>query len=112
MMRCVISTPLAASKLRRLPPYSPFHQGTAIMATTNTKSRLSNDDADKKSPNYRAQQTPSGESPLSADQGECHPVKPPGPPSSAAEDHEAANQKCEVNAPQTASKDQREKATG
>lgn len=82
------------------------------MATTNTKRPRPNDDADKKSPNYRSQQTPNGENVPTADKGICHPVNPPGTPSSAAESHDAANQKCEVNGPQTASKDQREKTTG
>lgn len=71
-----------------------------------------NDDADKKSPNYRAQQSPRGQQPMSAEQGSCHAVEPDGPPASAAENHDAANQECDVNAPKTASKDNREKATG
>lgn len=71
-----------------------------------------NKDADKKSPNYRAQQSPRGAQPLSAVDGDCQPVRPEGPPASAAENHDEANQKCGVGQPQTASKDQREKATG
>ncbi len=75
-----------------------------------------NEDADKKSPNYKAQQSPRSGKPASADDGNCHPAKPAGPPASAAENHEAAKQKCDVGtpktAPKTASKDHREKATG
>lgn len=86
------------------------------MATSNQKAtRLTprpNEDADKKSPNYRAQISPPGEQAASAADGICHTTKPAGPPASAAENHDAANQKCAVNPPQTASKDEREKATG
>jgi hypothetical protein len=88
----------------------------SIMAATDEKTGKQpprpNDDADKKSPNYRSQQSPRSGQPVSADDGDCHTAKPSGPPASAAENHEAANQKCDVGAPKTASKDQREKATG
>jgi hypothetical protein len=63
--------------------------------------------AEKQSPNYRSKQVPRAE-----EARECHPVNPPGTPSSAAENHEDANQKCNTAAPQTASKDEREKAVG
>ena len=63
--------------------------------------------AEKKSPNYRSKQVPRADGAR-----ECHPVNPPGPPSSAAENHQDANQKCNTEVPQTASKDEREKAVG
>jgi hypothetical protein len=88
----------------------------SIMSTSNeTNARRPsrpNEDADKKSPNYKAQQSPRSGQPASADDGDCHTAKPAGPPASAAENHEEANQKCNVDAPKTASKDHREKATG
>ncbi len=65
--------------------------------------------AEKQSPNYRAKNRPHAEQERTVD---CHPVKPPAAPSSAAENHDAANQKCDATAPKTASKDQHEKATG
>ncbi|MGD9635473.1 MAG: hypothetical protein AB7I57_04675 [Pirellulales bacterium] len=75
-----------------------------------------NEDADKKSPNYRARQTPRGGEVRSGADAHCRPVKPSAAPSSAAENHDSANLKCEGKAskaaPQTASKDDRERATG
>jgi hypothetical protein len=66
--------------------------------------------AEKESPNYRAKNTPRAEQTR-----ECHTVKPKAAPASAAENTDEANQKCETTPekpPQTASKDQHEKATG
>jgi hypothetical protein len=51
------------------------------------------------------------DAPTAAD-GNCHTAKPPAAPASAAENHDAANQKCAVSPPKTASKDEREKAVG
>jgi hypothetical protein len=79
------------------------------MATTTPENPTSDRSPEKNSPNYRSKNSPRAE-----DSRDCHPVKPPAAPSSAAENHEDANQKCEVGgkAPQAASKDEREKATG
>jgi len=81
-----------------------------MMAQTNFEHRRSDHDAEKQSPNYRAKSSPR------ADQSEqpsnCHPVNPPAAPSSAAENHEDANQKCNTKPPLVASKDEREKSTG
>jgi hypothetical protein len=89
-------------------------QEERLMSTTSNQPPRPNEDAEKKSPNYRAQQPPRGEEVPTAEKGDCHPVNPTAPPSSAAENHDAANQECEVDAPKpkTASTDQREKATG
>lgn len=75
------------------------------MASTTHQSRHSDPSAEAK-PSYRTQNAPGPDEPR-----DCHPVKPPAAPSSAAENHDEANQECDV-LPQTASKDQREKATG
>lgn len=85
------------------------------MASTTHQSRHSDPTAEAK-PDYRTRSTASADGPR-----DCHPVKPKAAPSSAAENHADANQKCDVpkgakegeNArPQSASKDQRERATG
>ena len=83
------------------------------MASTTHESRHSDPTAEAK-PEYRAKNSPNTST---GDESQsCQPVKPPAAPGSAAENHEDANQKCNVPAdsvqPQTASKDQREKATG
>jgi hypothetical protein len=129
LLRCVISSPTAALKLRyELSVRFPFHfasySATAMgtqnqpeecylmesSKTTTHEARHPDPTAEAK-PEYHAQSTPTADPPR-----ECHPVKPPAAPSSAAENHEDANQKCNVPTdsvqPQTASKDQREKATG
>lgn len=77
------------------------------MTRSDEKYRQPDYIAEKQSPNYRSKNTPRAEGTR-----ECHPVKPPGPPSSAAENHQDANQECEVEQPKTASKDEHEKATG
>lgn len=80
------------------------------MASTTHQARHSDPTAEAK-PDYRTRSTANADEPRN-----CHPVKPKAAPSSAAENHQDANQKCDVPQqsvqPQTASKDQREKATG
>lgn len=77
------------------------------MTRSNKELRQPDYVADKQSPNYCSKNSPRAEGTRN-----CHPVNPPGPPSSAAENHQDANQKCNAEAPQTASKDEREKAVG
>jgi hypothetical protein len=81
-----------------------------IMASTTHQARHSDPTAEAK-PDYRTHSSANADEPR-----DCHSVKPPAAPGSAAENHEDANQKCVVPTdsvqPQTASKDQREKATG
>lgn len=76
-------------------------------SSSNKENRQPDYVAEKQSPNYRSKNPPRAEGTR-----DCHPVNPPGPPSSAAENHEDANQQCNTEAPKTASKDEREKAVG
>jgi hypothetical protein len=87
------------------------------MASTTNEARHSNPSPEAK-PDPRskhgAERDQSNAPPRSQ---HCHPVSPKDAPSSAAENHADANQKCDGGsatgtAPKTASKDQREKATG
>ena len=77
------------------------------MTQPKNADRQSDHTTEKNSPDYRGKNSRPAEQPK-----DCHPVKPPAAPSSAAENHDDANQKCEVSAAQTESKDEREKATG
>jgi hypothetical protein len=77
------------------------------MTKNNTEPRQPDYNAEKQSPNYRSKNSPRAEQ-----SRECHTTAPPAAPSSAAENHKDANQKCETPAPKAASKDEREKATG
>lgn len=82
------------------------------MTRSNKEHRQPDYVAEKQSPNFHSTTTRSKHPPRAEDTRDCHPVNPPGPPSSAAENHQDANQKCNAEAPQTASKDEREKAVG
>jgi hypothetical protein len=77
------------------------------MTRSNKEHRQPDYVAEKQSPNYRSKHTPRAEATK-----QCRSASPPGPPSSAAENHPDANQKCQVDGPQTASKDEHEKAVG
>ena len=77
------------------------------MAKSKNQTRHPDHTTEKHTPEYRAQNAPRAEQAR-----DCHPVKPQAAPSSAAENHDDANQKCEEKPPQTASKDEREKSTG
>ena len=63
--------------------------------------------AEKQSPNYRSKNTPRAEH-----DRDCHTTNPPAAPSSAAENHQDANQKCTTKAPLADAAEEREKATG
>jgi hypothetical protein len=78
-----------------------------IMAQSKNQSRHPDHPTEKHTPEYRAKSAPRAEQPR-----DCHTVRPPAAPSSAAENHDAAHQKCAVKPPQTASNDEREKSTG
>jgi hypothetical protein len=65
--------------------------------------------AEKQSPNYRSKNSPRAED---KDKGVCHTTNPPAAPSSAAENHKDANQKCTTKPPLTDTAEEREKATG
>ena len=64
------------------------------MTKNNSEHRQPDHVAEKQSPNYRSKNTPRAEH-----ERKCHHDRTKAAPSSAAENHEDANQKCETPAP-------------